>query len=187
MTSRDKKPLNGADIVHFWFEESVPENWFKKDPEFDAMLTERFGQLVERALAGQLDDWAAEAETCLGLILLLDQMTRNIYRDTPRAFAGDELALALSLKMVDKGWLDKDNGAKRQFALMPMMHSEDLAIQDASLPLFKTHTMDMVYDYAVRHRDIVARFGRFPHRNHILGRPSSDSETAFLTKPGSSF
>ena len=187
MTASDKKSFNGQDIVHFWFEECVPENWFKKDPAFDERLKTRFGVLVERALAGQLDDWAAEAESCLGLILLLDQMTRNIYRDTPRAFAGDELALALSLKMVDKGWLDTEHAAKRQFALMPMMHSEDLAIQDASLPLFKAHTLDMVYEYAVRHRDIVARFGRFPHRNAILGRPSTDEEAEFLTQPNSSF
>lgn len=176
-----------ADILYFWFEECSPKNWFKKDSDFDAMLKDRFGVTVERGLAGQLDDWAATQDSCLALILLLDQMTRNIYRDTPRAFAGDEVALALSLKMVEMNWLDTENGAKRQFALMPMMHSEDITIQDASLPLFKTHTLEMVYDYAVRHRDIVARFGRFPHRNAILGRPSTDEEKEFLTQPGSSF
>jgi uncharacterized protein (DUF924 family) len=175
------------DVLAFWFEEIQPESWFRKDPSFDTLVDARFGQAVAQALAGKLDHWADDARGCLALILLLDQFTRNIYRDTPRAFSGDEMALALSLRCVERGYIDHPLMAWRQFMLMPMMHSEDITIQDRSLPLFKAHTGDMTYDYAVRHRDIVARFGRFPHRNHILGRPNSDDETAFLTEPGSSF
>ncbi|MGB2487154.1 MAG: DUF924 family protein, partial [Candidatus Puniceispirillaceae bacterium] len=143
---------------------------------------------VIQALNGQLDRWAADSNGCFALILLLDQMTRNIYRDTPKAFAGDEIACALSLRAAaDKTIDQQESEAKRQFFLMPMMHSEDITIQENSLPLFKKHTTERTYDYAIRHRDIVARFGRFPHRNVILGRPSTDEETELLAGPNSSF
>lgn len=175
-------------VLEFWFSESSPEDWFTKSEEFDEKIKNRFGELVEKALLAQLDSWAAEPNTRLALILLLDQFTRNIYRNTPKAFSGDEMALALTLRGVFEKQLETEESlAKRQFLLMPMMHSEDLAIQDKSLPLFKEYTSDLTYDYAVRHRDIVAQFGRFPHRNVILGRPSSAEETEFLKQPNSSF
>ena len=175
-------------ILIFWFEEISPESWFKKDALFDSMLMQQFGRTLEQALAGQLDKWAQKKDGRLALILLLDQMTRNIFRNTPKAFSGDEIACALSLRSVADGFLETEkNLHKRQFFLMPMMHSEDIAIQEKSLPLFSTHTSARTYDYAVRHRDIVARFGHFPHRNAILGRPSSAEEIAFLTEPNSSF
>jgi uncharacterized protein (DUF924 family) len=138
-------------------------------------------------LKGERDSWANTAAGCLALIILLDQFTRNIYRNTPRAFSGDEMALALSLRCLERGYLDDADANQRHFMLMPLMHSEDLAIQDMSLPLFETHTNARTLDYAQQHRDIVARFGRFPHRNAILGRPSSPEEIEFLTQPGSSF
>jgi len=181
------KTATSQDVLSFWFEESAPEQWYKKDPAFDDAIRDRFEDAVSAALAARLDKWAEETGSCLALILLLDQFTRNIYRDTPRAFSGDEMALALSLRCIDKGFVAHENPAWRQFMLMPMMHSEDLEIQDLSLPLFKEHTNPQTHEYAIRHRDIVARFGRFPHRNAILGRPSSDEELAFLTQPGSSF
>jgi len=176
------------DVLTFWFEECSPEQWFKKDPSFDQLLKDRFGSLVEKALAGQLDGWAESQDGLLALILLLDQMTRNIYRDTPKMYAGDDMALALSLNGVKRGYLDAlDNVSARQFLLMPMMHSEDIAIQNQSLPLFKKYTMEMTYEYAVKHQVIVERFGHFPHRNDILGRPSTDKEREFLNGPNSSF
>ena len=180
---------NNADsVLKFWFEDCTPANWFQKDAAFDAKLKDKFEPLIIRAMAGQLDDWSKEPKGCLALILLLDQFTRNIYRDTPRAFSGDEFALVLSLRAVSEGWVESaESAAERQFFLMPMMHSEDIDIQDKSLDLFKKHTNDHVYDYAIKHRDIVARFGHFPHRNAILGRPSTDEEVQFLTQPGSSF
>ena len=175
------------DVLHFWFEEITPEHWFKKDDAFDDSIRTRFEPTIVAALSARLDYWADSADGCLALILVLDQFTRNIYRDTPRAFSGDEMALALSLRCVDRDFIAHDNGPWRHFMLMPMMHSEDITIQDRSLPLFETLTNPRTYEYAVKHRDIVARFGRFPHRNAILGRPSSEEELAFLTQPGSSF
>lgn len=175
-------------ILQFWFEETPTENWFKKDDAFDALLKEKFEKTVQRALAGQLDSWAQNAEGLMALIIILDQVTRNIYRDTPMAFAGDDMALALTMTGIDRGYLDTfEDPHYRQFMLMPMMHAEDLAVQDASLPLFEKYTNALTYDYAVRHRDIVARFGHFPHRSPILGRPLTPEEEDFLKQPGSSF
>ena len=176
------------EVRDFWFTELTPEDWFKKDDSFDQQLQDRFGDLVGDALGGRLDRWAEADQSCLSLILLLDQMTRNIFRNQPRAFAGDEFALSLSLKGQAAGWIAAAKTLpERQFWLMPMMHSEDLAVQDSSLPLFEKLTNEDIYGYAVRHRDIIARFGRFPHRNAILGRPSSTEEEAFLQEPNSSF
>ncbi len=186
ITTSDKRQIQ--QILSFWFEEITPEHWFTKSDDFDQLLRDQFEGLVIQGLNGQLDRWAAEKQGCLALILLLDQMTRNIYRDTPKAFAGDEIALALSLRAVAQKWVEEEEmEAKRQFFLMPMMHSEDIDIQEKSLPLFSAHTSGRTYDYAARHRDIVARFGHFPHRNAILGRPSSAEEIAFLAEPNSSF
>jgi uncharacterized protein (DUF924 family) len=181
------KTVTVDDVLAFWFDEILPESWFSKDPSFDTLVDARFGQAVAQALAGKLDHWANDARGCLALILLLDQFTRNIYRDTPRAFTGDEMALALSLRCVERGYIHDSLETWCQFMLMPMMHSEDITIQDRSLPLFKAHTGEMTYDYAVRHHEIVARFGRFPHRNHVLGRPSSDEEQTFLADHKSPF
>ena len=182
----DEKSIQA--VLVFWFKEISPESWFKKDPLFDDMLTQKFGRMIEQALAGQLDKWAQNKEGRLALILLLDQMTRNIFRNTPKAFSGDEIACALSLRSVADGFLQTEkNVHKRQFFLMPMMHSEDLKIQKQSLPLFQALTSENTYNYAIKHHNIIERFGRFPHRNHILNRPSSNEEIAFLTQQGSSF
>jgi len=181
------KTAAAQDVLDFWFDESKPEQWYRKDPAFDETMRGRFEGTIATALSARLDSWADELYSCLALILVLDQFTRNVYRDTPKAFIGDEMALALSLRCVDRGFLCHENAAWRQFMLMPMMHSEDLGIQDRSIPLFEKHTNPLTHEYAIKHRDIVARFGRFPHRNTILGRPSSEEELAFLTAPGSSF
>jgi uncharacterized protein (DUF924 family) len=118
---------------------------------------------------------------------MIDQFTRNMFRHSARAFSGDEMALALSLRCVERKYLDADKPSYCHFMLMPMMHSEEIGIQDMSLPLFEQYTSKLTHDYAVKHRDIIARFGRFPHRNAMLGRPSSSDEDQFLTQPGSSF
>ena len=175
------------DVLDFWFDEIDPVFWFKKDTDFDAELTARFSTSLAMAMGGRLDKWADNSDGCLALILLLDQFTRTIFRDQARAFSGDDMALALSLRCIERGYIDHPDMAHRQFMLMPMMHSEDLTIQEKSLPLFKAHTSDGVYDFAVKHRDVIAQFDRFPHRNIILSRPSTDAELSFLTKPGSSF
>ncbi len=175
------------EILNFWFIECKPEQWFKKNEDFDQMIEKSFSSAIEDAIEGKLDSWEETETGCLALIILLDQFTRNVFRDTPRAFAGDERALALSQTCRDKGYLNNPDINRRQFMLMPMMHSEDIAVQEASLPLFKELGSAEGYEYAVKHRDVIAHFGRFPHRNVILGRQSTNEELEFLKQPGSSF
>jgi len=177
-----------AEVLAFWFVQSRPRQWFAKDPAFDALLRERFLALTRQAIAGALDPWGTEPAGGLALVLLLDQFPRQIWRDAPMAFAGDPQALALSLKAVELGWLEAEpEQARRQFWLMPLMHSEDLAVQEAALPLFERFSDPRTADFGRRHRDVIARFGRFPHRNALLGRVSSAEELAFLQMPGSRF
>ena len=175
------------EILNFWFKECKPEQWFKKKEDFDQMIENRFSSAIENAIAGKLDSWEESETGCLALIILLDQFTRNVFRDTPQAFAGDERALALSKLCFNKDYLTNLDIHRRQFMLMPMMHSENLAVQDTALPLFKKYASEKDYEYAEKHRDIIARFGRFPHRNVILGRKSTNEELEFLKQPGSSF
>ena len=175
------------DILNFWFIECKPKQWFKKNEDFDQMIEKSFSSAIEDAIEGKLDSWEETETGCLALIILLDQFTRNVFRDTPRAFAGDERALALSQLCFNNDYLTKLDIHKRQFMLMPMMHSENIAVQDTALPLFKKYASEKDYEYAEKHRDIIARFGRFPHRNVILGRKSSNEEIEFLKQPGSSF
>lgn len=175
------------EVLAFWFDEISPEQWFKKDKNFDAMLTKRAGTTVGKALNGQIDNWAETANGATALVIVLDQFTRNIFRDTPQAFSGDEIALVVSLKSINSDWFGELPSMHNHFLLMPMMHSEDILIQEKSLPLFEMHTNELTHEYAVKHRDIVAKFGRFPHRNAILGRPSTPEELEFLAQPGSSF
>lgn len=179
--------ISHEEVLAFWFEECVPQQWFKKDEDFDAAIKTRFGAAIAQGLNGELDDWRESQAGSLALILLLDQFTRNVYRDTPEAFAGDELALAITSMCRERGYLNHPNKHWRHFMLVPMMHSEDIEVQEESLPLFQMHTDERVYDYALRHRDIIARFGRYPHRNILLGRESTEEEIVFLQGPGSSF
>ena len=179
--------LTKEDIITFWFEEISPEQWFKKDKKFDAMLLERAGTTVIKALNGQLDRWSKTSAGSVSLVILLDQFTRNIFRDTPKAFSGDEMALVLSQKSINSEWFANLSVVYKQFLLMPMMHSEDISMQEKSLPLFKQHTNKRTYEFAVKHRDIIAKFGRFPHRNQIINRPNTEEELKFLNQSGSSF
>jgi uncharacterized protein (DUF924 family) len=175
-------------VLRFWFEETQPRQWFGRDPALDARLRERFGALTRQAIATALDGWASEPAAALALVLLLDQFPRQIWRDSAQAFAGDAQALLLSQRAVARGWLAAQPvPARRQFWLMPQMHSEDLAVQEASLPLFAQFTDPRTVEFARKHRDVIARFGRFPHRNAALGRESSAEERAFLQTPGSRF
>ena len=175
------------EVLNFWFNECTPEQWYKKDADFDALIFRRFETAVSAALKGEVEAWQTDLKGCLAVILMLDQFTRNIFRNTPKAFLGDKKTLELSLVCHDKGYLQHDNPTYRQFMLMQMMDSEDIAIQDQSLPLFKDFTIERIYEYAMKHRDIIERFGRFPHRNEILGRISTEEEIEFLKQPRSSF
>jgi uncharacterized protein (DUF924 family) len=181
-------------VLHFWFGD-VPvarAEWFKKDAVFDALIAERFGALIDEAVRGGLASWADAPESALARVLLLDQFTRNVYRDTPRAFAGDARALAAARAMVARGQDRALAPLRRAFVYLPFEHAEDRAAQRESLALHAALVRDdpslaSQEDYAKRHADIVERFGRFPHRNLVLGRVSSDEELAFLQQPGSSF
>jgi uncharacterized protein (DUF924 family) len=176
------------EVLDFWYVQSRPRQWFAKDPAFDALVAERFLEATRAALAGHLDSWGGTSRTGLALVLLLDQFPRQIWRDTAMAFSGDTQALALSMRALECGWLEREAAPpRRQFWLMPLMHSEDLAVQEAALPLFERFSDPRTADFARRHRDVIARFGRFPHRNAALGRASSAQELAFLQSPGSRF
>jgi uncharacterized protein (DUF924 family) len=175
-------------LLTFWFVETSPRQWFAKDPAFDALVTARFSSLSRAAIDGALSPWQDAPESALALVLLLDQVPRQIWRDSALAFAGDPQALALALDALERGWIDAEpERARRQFWLMPLMHAEDLAVQDQSLPLFEQFSDPRTTDFARRHREVIARFGRFPHRNRALGRESSAEELAFLQTPGSGF
>jgi uncharacterized protein (DUF924 family) len=179
---------DAAGVLHFWFEETRPRQWFAKDPGFDALLRDRFLGLTGRAISGELSRWGEAPRSGLALVLLLDQFPRQIWRDTAQAFAADERALALSRRAVARGWVAAEpEQGQRQFWLMPQMHSEELAVQEAALPLFEQFTDTRTAAFARRHRDVIARFGRFPHRNEALGRQSTPQEVAFLQTPGSGF
>jgi len=191
-------PVVPGDVLAFWFggADAVDARWFRRSDAFDTEIGERFGAAVQAALAGRLDSWAAQPQDALALILLLDQFTRNMYRGTPAAFAGDALALTLALRLVDSGGHLRLTPLQRWFAYMPLEHAENLALQQRSVRLFETlaaeegphrEALAGALDYARRHHDVVARFGRFPHRNAILGRDSTPEEAVFLLQPGSSF
>ena len=192
---------SAADVLDFWFlpsgdpgHDRFRAEWFRKDAAFDDTIRARFGDAVESALASGFADWEASADGALALILLLDQFTRNLFRDTARAFAGDARALAVAHGMVASGRDKNLPPIRRWFVFMPFEHSESLLDQERSVALFaglrreaQHPAFESAYDYAVRHREIIERFGRFPHRNAALGRASTPEEIAFLAQPGSGF
>ena len=175
------------EILNFWFKECNKENWFKKNYDFDQIIENIFSNTIEDAIGGKFYEWEDTETGCLALIIILDQFTRNVFRDNPRAYVGDNKALVLSQKCCDKEYLKNPDIQRRKFMLMPMMHSEKITVQEAALPLFKKYTSEKDYEYAKKHHEIIARFGRFPHRNVILGRKSTNDELLFLKQPGSSF
>jgi uncharacterized protein (DUF924 family) len=188
------------DVLDFWFGApgsagygAARREWFVKDAAFDALIRTRFGGAIDAALAGGLTDWdAAGPSGTLARILVLDQFTRNAHRDTPGAFAGDALALAAAQQLVDTGAEQGLLPVQRAFVYLPFEHAEDLVMQERAVALFaalaEAHPgFDEMLDYAHRHRDVIRRFGRFPHRNAILGRASTPDEVAFLRQPGSRF
>ena len=187
-------------ILDFWFGDSrrdrthygePREAWFVKDPTFDAIVCDRFLTDFEQATTGQLDAWKTEPESCLALILLLDQFPRNLFRGDARAFATDTQAVAVAQGAIASQLDQSLQRIQRWFVYLPLEHSENLTHQNQCVELFRQLGNDPnsqnVLHYAIQHRDIIARFGRFPHRNAILGRPNTPEEEAFLTQPGSSF
>ncbi|SUD90520.1 DUF924 family protein [Psychrobacter phenylpyruvicus] len=176
------------DIIDFCFKEVGTQKFFEKDNEFDELLTRRFGSTLERAAKAELYTWRAHPEGRLAEIIVLDQFSRNIYRDTAKAFAQDTMALVLAQEAVAAGLLQQlESMEARHFLLMPYMHSESKLIHEQAEQLFKQYTNEEVYGFEIRHKVIIDRFGRYPHRNEILGRQSTAEEIEFLTQPGSSF
>ncbi|SMF38702.1 Uncharacterized conserved protein, DUF924 family [Tistlia consotensis] len=175
-------------VLAFWFAEGRDAQWFERDEAFDRAVGGALGALHERAAAGELDHWAAEPEGALALVVLLDQVPRNLFRGTPRAFATDARALAVCRAALAAGHdaaLADDR--RRIFLYLPLEHSEDLADQERCVALCARLSNPDWLSYAERHRDVIARFGRFPHRNALLGRATTEAEAAFLQQPGSSF
>lgn len=177
------------DILHFWFVETTPAQWFQKNPSFDDLIRTRFEGDFDLAREGIFDGWMNDAEGCLALCILLDQFSRNMYRDLPLAFAADPKALLVAKQAVEKRFDQITPAARRRFLYLPFEHSELMEDQDRSVALFATIKKDdpMGYEYAVKHRDVIARFGRFPHRNAILGRENTPAEVSYLAEPGAGF
>ena len=186
-------------VLDFWFlpagdpgHGAERAEWFRKDEAFDRAIAVRFGALIERGLSGALDAWRATPRGALAEIVVLDQFTRNVFRGTPKAFAGDARALAAARALVAAGGDRGLPAVARQFAYLPFEHAEDRATQEEAMRLFGGLAAEHpehadLLRWAAAHRDIVARFGRFPHRNLVLGRVSTAEELAFLQQPGSSF
>lgn len=175
------------EIIRFWFEETDQSKWWAKDPEFDAIIAQRFGIVHAQAIRCELFDWRNDPEGRLAEVIVLDQFSRNIFRGTPAAFAADSLALALAQEAIRAGADTALSVSQRNFLYMPFMHSESLAIHDVAAELFARNGDPVTLEFERKHRAIIERFGRYPHRNAILGRPSEDAEIEFLEQPGSSF
>ena len=169
-------PAQAVDLLTFWFEDHGRDEWFGGGPAFDAKVRDRFATLYEAHRDDAPDNHLATPVTALAAILLFDQVPRNLFRDDARAFATDPLALALARGVLDRDWEERLTADGRQFAYLPFMHSETLADQDRSVALFARLGDEEAIAFAARHRDIVARFGRFPHRNEALGRATRPEE-----------
>jgi uncharacterized protein (DUF924 family) len=179
--------MTHQDILDFWFEELTTRQHFVKDAALDALIRARFGTTLEAAARCELWAWRATPQGRLAEIVVLDQFSRNAYRDTPRAFAQDALALVLAQELVASGQDRSLSIAQRAFAYMPYMHSESELVHAQAVALFSQPGMEDNLNFELRHKEIVDRFGRYPHRNAVLGRTSSALELAFLSEPGSSF
>jgi len=173
-------------VLEFWFEEIEPQQWFAQSDEFDRLIRQRFLPLIENASAGELFSWRTCASGRLAEIILLDQFSRNVYRGTPQAFAQDAMALVLSQEAVAAQCLHELTKQKCAFLLMPYMHSESKIIHQEGCGLFAQWAPANL-EYELKHKAIIDQFGRYPHRNDILGRESTEAEKEFLRQPGSSF
>jgi uncharacterized protein (DUF924 family) len=185
-------------VLDFWFGEAgsplrgtARPEWFRKDPEFDATIRSRFLALHASAALGERERWRGERESLLALIVVLDQFSRNLYRDDPRAYAQDAAALAAAREMLSRGWDRALLPVQREFAYLPFEHAESIEAQDIAVTLFSAleaypETRGLS-QWTQKHRAIIRRFGRFPHRNAVLGRESTAEESRFLLEPGSRF
>ena len=177
------------DVLRFWFVESSAKQWFCKDEAFDQLITDRFSNLYQQAIRCELFQWRRSAEGRLAEIIVLDQFSRNMFRDQAAAFAHDALAVALTQAAIDVGADQQllDQPEKLAFLYMPLMHSESVVIHELAVEKFSQPGLEHNLEFEHRHKAIIDRFGRYPHRNEVLGRISTPEESQFLNQPGSSF
>ena len=174
-------------VLDFWFGQLSSEQHFKKDPKLDEDITKKFKTLHEQAVRCELFKWRKTAGGILAEIILIDQFSRNMYREQPQSFAYDGLALCLAQKKIEKG-VDKNMSPQfKSFLYMPYMHSESQIIHEEAIKLFNQKGLEYNLEYEIKHKNIIDRFGRYPHRNAILGRPSTEDELEFLKDPAHSF
>lgn len=172
--------MDAQEIIDFWFSPEVEKRWFRSTTAFDDELRQRFASSVQAALDGKLDVWNDSSSGALALVILLDQLPLNIYRGTAQSFAGEAKSREVATLAIAQGWDRELPLTQRAFLYLPFMHSESLADQDRALELFEVAGLDGNLHWAKHHREIVRRFGRFPHRNEILGRESTAEELAWL-------
>lgn len=178
--------VNFQIVIDFWFKEIQPKQWWVKDTDLDQQIIDRFGILHQQAIQGELFDWRGSAMGRLAEIIVLDQFSRNIYRDRSMAFGADALALGLAQEAIKQGCHLELEGTYRSFMYMPFMHSESKVIHQVAETLFSDPEVGNL-DFELQHKAIIDQFGRYPHRNKILGRESTQEEIEFLTQPNSSF
>jgi uncharacterized protein (DUF924 family) len=183
VSNGERRIAEPGDVLAFW-RAAGPQKWFKKDTAFDAEVTARFLPTYEAATAGGLAHWEDTPEGALALVLTLDQLPRNMFRDSARTFAADALARAIADRAIARGFDQRIAKSDRQFLYLPFEHSEDLADQERALALFRAHGDADLLKWAELHADIIRRFGRFPHRNAVLGRATTPAEQAFLDAGG---
>jgi len=175
------------EVLSFWFREIDPKLWWSAEPDFDELVRRRFLGVLQAAAAGESYEWRVTAPGRLAEVIVLDQFSRNVYRDTPRAFAQDPMALALAQEAVAAGALATLDPTERSFLLLPYMHSESRTIHVVAEALYREFAPAGNHDFELKHKAIIDRFGRYPHRNEILGRTSTPEEIEFLQQPGSRF
>lgn len=183
----NKSVVSVQDIIDFWFEETNQKFWWKKDADFDQLIADRYEVAHHMAIQGKLASWRETPLGRLAEIIVLDQFSRNLYRDSPLAFAYDEQALALAQEAIQAKADQELETQQKAFLYLPFMHSESIEAHETALTLFKAAGLESNYEFELKHKAIIDRFGRYPHRNDILGRQSSKEESEFLQEPGSSF
>lgn len=174
-------------VLQFWFDETAPAQWWRKDADFDRRVAARFAALHGAAVHCELFEWRRSARGRLAEVIVLDQFSRNMFRDSAQAFASDSLALALAQECIATGCDEQLQPIERSVLYLPFMHSESAKIHEIAVELYRNNGLAENYDYELRHKRIIDRFGRFPHRNAVLGRTSTAEELEFLQQPGSSF
>ncbi|EAQ32821.1 DUF924 family protein [Idiomarina baltica] len=174
-------------VIDFWFSELTPKDWFTKSDTLDNTIKQRFGDTLKAAAQGECWRWRESAEGRLAEIIMLDQFSRNIFRDSARAFSQDAMALVLAQEAVAQEADDLLTNDQKAFLYMPYMHSESPLIHEQAVALFDQPGLENNYKFELKHKEIIDRFGRYPHRNEVLGRSSTAEELAFLQQPGSSF